>query len=98
MYKYDYKKILNSISPLDFFESEGLRIKNKSGTWVGGGLCPFHTDNTAGSFFINLSNGAFNCFSCGSKGSNIISFYILRHDISFKKAIKILSDDYTVKL
>lgn len=34
------------------------------------GLCPFHSDSNP-SLSLNLSSGAFNCFSCGAKGGPV---------------------------
>jgi len=70
----DSATIKNRILPHNFYLKEQSldRFKAKSGGWVEAGLCPFHKDTNAGSFRINLENGAFICFSCGAKGG--ISF------------------------
>lgn len=32
-------------------------------------LCPFHDDKTLGSFYLNLTNGVYYCWSCQAKGN-----------------------------
>ena len=47
------------------------------------GLCPFHQDKSAGSFFVNKETGAYRCFSCGEAGGDIISFHEKTSNLSF---------------
>ncbi|MEI6267592.1 MAG: CHC2 zinc finger domain-containing protein [Methylococcaceae bacterium] len=86
--------IKNSISPLDFYRHElpGAPLKRQG--WNDGGLCPFHADNTPGSFMVNTDTGSFVCFSCGVKGGDIISFTMLRHALDFVEALKSLACDW----
>ena len=35
------------------------------------GLCPFHNDNTMGSFVVSDNKNRWTCFTCGKKGSNL---------------------------
>jgi putative DNA primase/helicase len=56
------------------------------------GLCPFHDDRRAGSFVINKATGAFNCFSCGSAGGDIIDFHMKANNIGFKDAFNQLKE------
>lgn len=55
--------------------------------WIDGGLCPFHEDKRSGSFKINLETGGFICFSCQTKGGDIVSFNMKRYDLTFREAI-----------
>ena len=48
-------------------------------------LCVFH-DNRTPSLSVNLETGAFRCFACGAKGSDILAFHRLRYGLSFEKA------------
>jgi len=65
----------------------GLNIhRNKPWTQV---KCCFH-DEQKPSLGINLISGGFNCFACGAKGGDIISFHQKRYKLSFKETIKIL--------
>ncbi|MRG73919.1 hypothetical protein GH722_19345 [Alphaproteobacteria bacterium HT1-32] len=50
------------------------------------GLCPFHNDKRPGSLVINRTTGAYRCFSCGTKGGDIIDFHMQRHSLSFSDA------------
>lgn len=77
------------LSPVQFYLDElpGLELRRESG-WHDGGLCPFHADKHAGSFKINLDNGAFRCFACGASGGDIIDFYRLRYCTSFGMALE----------
>ncbi len=65
-----------------------------AGWWQSGGRCPFHEDKHAGSFFVNLNTGAFNCFSCGAKGGDIIAFIQLRDRLTFVECIRKLSAEW----
>lgn len=80
----------------DFYLKEQAldRFKARSGGWVEAGLCPFHKDTNAGSFRINLENGAFTCFSCGAKGGDIISFAMKKYGHSFSQAIQQLAKEW----
>lgn len=60
--------------------------------WCDGGLCPFHEDKSAGSFKVNLSSGAFRCFSCSKSGGDVIDFVQLKYGLSFKEALNYLLD------
>jgi DNA primase len=81
-----------SILPYDFYmmEQQIARFGTRSKGWVEAGLCPFHNDGSAGSFFVNLENGAFKCFSCEAKGGDIISFVMQKYDLSFREALELL--------
>lgn len=72
------------------------RFKNKSGGWANAGLCPFHNDNSAGSFRVHLENSAYRCFSCGVKGGDIIAFTMAKHDLSFYEALIQLANEWGV--
>lgn len=57
------------------------------------GLCPFHADRKAGSFYLNIENGAFKCFSCGAKGGDVFSFHQKLYNKSFVEALKDLGSE-----
>ncbi|MDT4330825.1 CHC2 zinc finger domain-containing protein [Methylomonas sp. MED-D] len=88
------EKIKNEISPTIFYQSVLRNIKLDRYDWNEAGLCPFHNDRKAGSFFVNVNSGAFNCFSCGAKGSDIIAFTKQHYDLSFVDALKKLQADW----
>lgn len=50
-----------------------------------GGICPFHSDRTIGSFFVNDYKGIFKCFNCGEAG-DIIKFYSLKRNMHYVDA------------
>ena len=83
------------ISPSNFYQAElpEMPLPHGSG-WRDGGLCPFHSDKHAGSFRVNLETGAFLCFSCGSKGGDIIAFIQQRDGLSFPEAVQKLSNEW----
>jgi len=58
--------------------------------WIG--LCPFHNDSNAGSFFINKKTGGFNCFSCQACGGDIIAFHMHFKNVGFKQALNELAE------
>ena len=85
------------IPPLEFYRIElpGM-APPKRNDWHDGGFCPFHADHHAGSFHVNLQNGAFHCFSCHAKGGDIISFIQLRDFLTFAEAVQRLADEWEV--
>ncbi|MDP2828111.1 MAG: CHC2 zinc finger domain-containing protein [Sulfuricellaceae bacterium] len=83
------------IPPADFYRAELPTMPSpRGGGWRDGGLCVFHADNHAGSFRVNLETGAFCCFSCGAKGSDIIAFIQQRDGLSFPEALQQLADEW----
>jgi len=87
--------VKGSISPADFFRAELPAMPPMRGSgWRDGGLCCFHADKTAGSFRVNPDTGAFVCFSCGTKGSDIIAFIQIRDGLSFPDALHKLAKDW----
>lgn len=86
-----------NIPPAEFYRAElSTMTPPRGGGWRDGGLCPFHADNHAGSFRVNLETGAFTCFSCGSKGADIITFIQLRDGLSFTEALRKLAEDWGI--
>jgi len=99
LYSYtDTEELKRAIPPHDFYlREQGLhRFGYRSGKWAIAGLCPFHGDGTPGSFKVNLEIGAYACFSCGTKGGDIISFAQKKYDLSFKEAILKLKYEWRV--
>lgn len=85
------------IPPAEFYRAElSTMPPPRGGGWRDGGLCPFHADNHAGSFRVNLNSGGFCCFSCGAKGADIIAFIQLRDGLSFPEALNKLSNEWGV--
>ena len=83
------------IPPADFYRAELPAMPAPRGAgWRDGGLCPFHSDRHAGSFKVNLSVGSFVCFSCGAKGSDIVSFVQMRDGLSFPDAVAKLAEEW----
>jgi DNA primase len=94
--KLNVDLIKNSISPLDFYDYELPNPTLKKVGWNDGGICPFHTDKRRGSLKVNTETGAFICFSCGSKGSDIIAFTMALHGLTFPEALKKLADEWGI--
>ena len=88
--------IKQQLSPVEFYQSEIDLNTNRIHGWVDGGLCPFHDDTQSGSFYVNLESGGFNCFSCGSKGGDVIAFIQLRDGESFPDTLHYLHEYYGV--
>lgn len=91
-FHYDVNSLKRSVPPFEFYLKElGLeRYGYRSGHWALAGLCPFHNDNSAGSFKVNLQSGAYKCFSCGAGGGDVIAFLRERYGLSFKDALQLL--------
>lgn len=89
------QSIMAQIPPADFYHAELPAMPQPNGNgWRNGGLCPFHADKYAGSFRVNLEIGAFTCFSCGTKGGDIIAFIQKRDTLSFTEAVQKLTDEW----
>ena len=88
----DYIK--RSLPPFDFYRHELPDAPLKRHNWNDGGLCPFHSDNKAGSFRVNLVTGAFKCFSCGMAGGDIVAFVMALYGLQFIEALAKLADDW----
>lgn len=92
------KDLKSKISPEEFFVSEGLTLGRPNRcNWAVAGLCCFHNDHRPGSFLVNLTNGAFKCFSCGAAGGDIIEFTKLRYNISFEEALEKIANDFGLR-
>jgi DNA primase len=90
----DYIK--QSLAPLDFYRYELPTAKLKTHGWNEGGLCPFHNDNKAGSFRINLDSGAFTCYACNTKGGDIVAFIMNRYALTFYESLRKIADDWGI--
>jgi hypothetical protein len=95
-YRLDAFTIKNAINPHDFYlrEQNLCHFAHRSGPWTISGLCPFHADNTQGSFKVNLTTGAFHCWSCGACGGDIIAFIQKRDGLEFMEALQKLCCDW----
>lgn len=86
--------IKQRLSPLDFYRHELPKAPLKRQGWNDGGLCCFHGDNKPGSFRVNLTTGAFKCFSCGMAGGDIVAFVMALYGLQFVEALTKLADDW----
>jgi DNA primase len=82
------------LTPYDFYRHELPNAPFKKHTWNDGGLCPFHADNSTGSFRVNLTTGAFKCFACGTAGSDVVAFVMSLYGLQFVEALAKLADDW----
>jgi DNA primase len=85
---YSLDHLKRSIQPYEFYLREQGHSK--------AGLCPFHNDRNAGSFYFDIETGAYTCFSCGKKGGDIISFTQNKYDLNFKEALSKLRKEWGV--
>jgi DNA primase len=88
--------IKNSLNPFDFYSHKLPNAKIKTHAWNEGGLCPFHSDNKPGSFRINITTGAFRCFSCHQAGGDIIAFTMALNGLNFIEALHKLADEWGI--
>ncbi|MDD2739916.1 MAG: CHC2 zinc finger domain-containing protein [Methylomonas lenta] len=86
--------IKRAISPPDYYRAALPDVTLKRPGWNDGGLCPFHADNTRGSFRVNTETGGFKCFSCGAAGGDVIAYEQKIHGLSFPDAIAKLAKDW----
>ncbi len=89
MKNYNSKEtILKQLDFKRFYADYGYFLNSKN-TSV---KCCFHDDKTP-SMSINSENGMFKCFACGKSG-NIFDWYILKHGVNFKEAVRQIADKY----
>lgn len=88
--KLSASSVKEAINPYDFYLSEQnlCQFGQRSGPWAIAGLCPFHADSKQGSFKVNLTSGAFRCWSCGAHGGDIIAFVMQKQNLSFKECLE----------
>src|SRR5712671_36355 len=67
----DFKSIKQSVTIEQVLARYGVKLK-KSGKELRG-RCPIHQGEGKDTFHVNLSKGAFQCFSCHAKG-NVLDF------------------------
>ena len=72
--------------PRAFYESELGRLSRADCKGRVRANCPFHKSKSKTTLSVNLRTGAFNCFSCGARGGDVIDFVRLRNGLSFKEA------------
>lgn len=90
-YQLSADEIKKSLDFSAYFTNElGRELpKSKADGWTENFPCPFHADET-GSFGVNVIDGAFKCFGCGTKG-DVFQFHQKRHGCDFKQALKDLA-------
>ena len=86
--------IKNSLRPLDFYKHELPSAKLTKQGWNDGGLCPFHSDNTTGSFRVNLITGGYKCFACGMAGGDVLAVTMALYGLQFIDALAKIADDW----
>ena len=72
--------------PRAFYERQLGRLSRADRKGHARANCPFHKSKSRTTFSVNLRTGAFNCFSCGARGGDVIDFVRLRDGMSFKEA------------
>ena len=95
--KLNVNHIKDSIYPLEFYQHELQGVQLKQAGWTDGGLCPFHDDNKAGSFKVNLQTGAYTCFACGAKGGDIVAFTMKLYGLDFVEALAKIADEWGLR-
>jgi hypothetical protein len=70
--------------PMDYFETQGLRLAGPS-KWKTT-ECRFHGGSD--SMRINTKTGAWVCMACGVKGGDVLAFHMQAHDLDFVQASK----------
>lgn len=89
-YKLNASSVKANIDSHDFYlrEQNICRFGSRSRSWAIAGLCPFHDDSRQGSFKVNLTTGAFRCWSCGAYGGDIIAFIQKRDGLEFVETLR----------
>jgi len=94
--RLDAARVKENVNPAEFYLEQlpSMSTPRKRIGLVNAGLCPFHADTRAGSFFVNLSNGAFVCYACGAQGGDVLAFLMLRAGYTFREALEYLVEYY----
>jgi DNA primase len=71
--------------PLNYHDDQCTNLKGL-GKWRRA-LCVFHDDKSP-SLSVNIENGAFICFSCDTKGGDVLSFHMIKYGLGFVDAAK----------
>lgn len=89
-------EVKDAISPSAFYleELSNMKAPRMGARWVNGGLCPFHPDTRPTTFRVNLETGAFTCYACGTRGSDVIAFLTSRDGCDFREALDYLERNY----
>lgn len=74
--------------------SEYVSLRKTGKNFVG--LCPFHHERTP-SFTVSPDRQLFYCFGCG-KGGDVFSFLMMKENLTFGEALRVLADRAGVKL
>ncbi|HHY35039.1 MAG TPA: DNA primase [Firmicutes bacterium] len=74
--------------------SEYVSLRKAGKNFVG--LCPFHQERTP-SFTVSPDRQMFYCFGCG-KGGDVFSFLMMKENLTFGEALRVLADRAGVKL
>lgn len=93
----DFLHILEQVKclPMEQVIGETVSLK-KSGSYYYG-LCPFHDDQSAGSFVVTPKKNVWKCFACpDSPGGDAIDFVAKRYQISTKEAVLKIALDYKI--
>lgn len=75
--------------PLPFWYYSERLVKFKENRFKGKATacCPFHDDKHP-SFSVNLTTGAYRCYSCGESGKDVLDFQMNYYRQDFKDAAK----------
>lgn len=72
-------------SPHEYYSVQGIKVCEGK-EWINV-LCPFHAENNP-SFGVNMRSGGFNCFGCGVKGGDILSYHQQMYELTFIQALE----------
>ena len=78
----------NLPDPVSYFENRGQKIVGKRGKHFRT-ACPIHGGD-GDTLSVLRNGGAFNCFSCGAKGGDLVAFEMQVNDVDFVTACKAL--------
>ena len=67
---------------------QNVALKKRGKTFSG--LCPFHSEKTP-SFTVYPDTESFYCFGCG-KGGDVITYVMLRDNLSYIEAVRMLAE------
>lgn len=83
---------IKSINILSVIQDCGYTL-HKSGSNKYKSICPWHADQSIGSFIIYTRNNSCACFACGHGGS-VIDYYMAAKNVDFATAVKELEELY----
>jgi DNA primase len=88
------ERVRDAVDMVDLVQAKTELRRSGSASFTG--LCPFH-DERSPSFSVDPLKKVFHCFGCG-EGGDLFKFVELTEGVTFREALELLGDRYSVVL